>query len=123
MLPLKIKVTKIKGKGRGKKLGIPTLNFAIPPDFNLSYGVYAGRLTTDKFIFPAAIHYGPRPVFDEVDPSLEVYVLDDLNEEITAGVLEFITFIREITNFLSPSEMVTQINKDVIVIKQALGSY
>ncbi|MBI4067110.1 riboflavin kinase [Candidatus Gottesmanbacteria bacterium] len=123
MLPLKIKAKVIKGKGRGKGLGIPTINFEIPEDLNISYGVYAGRLLMNKKIYPAAIHFGHRPVFQEEDKSLEAYILDKFNENITEGELEFIKFIREIRNFPNPQEMVNQIKKDVGEIQRILDNF
>ncbi len=123
MLPFTIKVKKIKGKGRGKALGIPTLNFSIPQELNLPFGVYAGRLKTNKQFYPAALHFGPRPVFSEKDISLEAYILNIFDEELKDAELEFVKFIREIKNFADQKQMVERIKEDVKEIKNVLRNY
>jgi len=139
MLPLKIKVKKVKGKGRGKELGVPTLNFAVPESLKIASGVYAGTLLVSNKSYPAAIHFGPRPVFDEEDTSLEAYIIishsgdpamagdsriderfwSSQNDEME---LEIVKFIREIRNFENSAKMVEQIKKDVKEIKKFLNS-
>lgn len=122
MLPLKIKSTVIKGKGRGKGLGIPTINFEIPQNLEIPYGVYAGRLVTKDKIYPVAIHFGPRPVFSEEDISLEAYVLEKFESVIKEGEVVFIKYIREIKEFTT-QEMIIQINQDIREIKKILKIY
>jgi len=119
-LPLVLKVKAIKGKGRGKGLGIPTLNFAIPQELSITHGVYAGRLLIADRFYPAAIHFGPRPVFSEADISLEAYILNYFDENIKECKLEFVKFVREIRNFRNPQDMVQQIELDVKEIKKIL---
>ena len=114
-------VTVVKGKGRGKKMGIPTLNFAIPKTLKLPHGVYAGWLIAGKNKYQAAIHFGPRPQFDETDPSLEAYLLQ--NETVSQNAqlqLAFIAFIRQIQRFSSVSEMLKRIAVDVKEINKIL---
>lgn len=38
----------IKGKGRGKELGFPTINLAVPENFNLKPGIYACWVKLDN---------------------------------------------------------------------------
>lgn len=104
-------------------MGIPTLNFAVSPSLNIPYGVYAGRLFIGNNSYPAAVHFGPRPVFGERGISLEAYILDPFSEQITEGELEFIQFIREIRNFPDPKNMVVQIKNDVQKISEILEQY
>lgn len=116
-LPLKM----VKGKGRGKPIGIPTLNFAIPKILKLPYGIYAGWLMTKNNKYQTAIHFGPRPQFDETDPSLEAYILDgeiiNQNEQLR---LMFVGFIRTIERFSSVTEMLKRIETDVKEVKEVL---
>jgi len=120
-LPLTISVSQIKGKGRGKKLGIPTFNFKIPNNLKLRHGVYAGWLINEDKKYAAAIHFGPRPQFAETDTSLEAFILDKEIPEITTGAtLEFVKFIRKIKLFSSVNHMLKQIEKDVEEIRNFL---
>ena len=68
------KTRQVKGKGRGKLLGFPTINLEIPPGFNIEEGIYAGRVWISKKQFKGAFHYGPVPTFHEKDKSLEVFL-------------------------------------------------
>lgn len=120
-LPFDIPVTTTSGKGRGKKLGIPTINFMIPKNLQLPYGVYAGWLSIKSHKHPAAIHFGPRPQFSETDPSLEAYLIagkvDNLTKEAT---LQFVKFIRTIQTFPTVNKMLAQIALDIKEVKQCL---
>lgn len=124
-LPQKFKLTKTKGKGRGEELGIPTINFTIPENLDLPYGVYAGWFYNNTQKYQAAIHFGPRPTFNEKDPSLEAYILSG-NIEITQDsfMLEFVKLIRDekTFHFNSESEMLARIAKDVEEIKKVLNT-
>lgn len=119
--PITIVVERTKGKGRGKKLGIPTFNFKIPKSLNLPYGVYAGYLVTEKVKYKAAIHFGPRPQFQESDPSLEAFILEGNIQTLSDQLeLEFISFIRDIQSFPSVSDMLKRIEIDIEAIKKIL---
>lgn len=120
MLPLKIQSKVIKGKGRGKGLGIPTVNFEIPPTLTIIHGVYAGYLYVNHKKFPAAIHFGPVPVFNQSKPTFEVFVLEPFFEFPAYGEVEIVQFIRPVKSFPNPERMVEQIEKDVRKIKAVL---
>ena len=115
----------IKGKGRGKKIGVPTVNLEIPHNFELKEGIYAARVSSGGEMYKGALHFGPVPVFNDVARSLEVYFLDadinslpDLhNKKIT---VEIVKKIRDIMNFPSPQIMVERIQTDVEEVKEAL---
>jgi len=66
----------IKGEGRGKKIGWPTINLIIPDDLVIDDGVYAAWVVIDHKTFKGALHYGPIPTFNEKEKTLEVYLLD-----------------------------------------------
>ncbi len=78
--PHEIRGTVEEGDRRGRELGFPTANLAVPPRIGLpADGVYAGSLVDDDGIErPAAISVGSRPTFyPEGGPTLlEAYVLD-----------------------------------------------
>lgn len=120
-LPKIILVKRKSGKGRGKKIGIPTLNFEIPKDLTLPHGIYAGWLRMGNKQYKTAIHFGPRPVFKEKDVSLEAYILDKQTFDYEGDLeLEFITFIRNVQSFSSVEKMLNQIEKDLGEIRKIL---
>ena len=74
----------VRGDQRGRTLGFPTANVAIPPEMLMpGDGIYAGWLergvgTGAAQLLPAAIYVGKRPTFydDRAMTLLEVHVLD-----------------------------------------------
>lgn len=111
----------VRGLQRGRELGFPTANLSqdaggmIPSD-----GVYAGWLvrTDDEGAeteLPAAISVGTNPTFENVQRTVEAYVLDrddlDLYDEHVA--IEFVRRLRGNTRFDSVEDLVVQMHRDV----------
>jgi len=110
----------ISGEGRGKELGFPTLNFKVTEDFSYQFGVYAGWVTLGDERYPAAIHYGPIPVFGEYFPALEAHVIDQvLTGEFKEAELEIDEYIRDVKS-VKAKELIKQITEDVKKIKKIL---
>lgn len=114
-------LTPIKGHGRGKKIGVPTINF-YPENIDIPFGIYAGILIDDNKKYKSAIHFGPRPLYKEEDPSFEVFIIQNDLPVITKKkyTIEVVGYIREIMNFKTEKDMVKQIEKDVLKINQLL---
>ena len=111
------------GKGRGNGLGIPTINFRIPNTISIPYGIYAGYLIVEKKKFKAAIHFGPRPQFEETDPSLEAYILEGKVSINSINLqLEFIKYIRVIRSFSTVNEMLQRIEVDIKEVEEILNT-
>ena len=72
----------VKGKGRGKVIGFPTINLDIPSGLSLEDGIYAAWVTIGDRRYKGALHFGPIPTFDETTKSLEVFLLDATEEEL-----------------------------------------
>lgn len=122
---MQIVTHQIKGKGRGKKIGIPTINLKIPDDFNLQNGIYAARVRIQQKIYSAALHYGPVPTFEEENNSLEIMLIDTPEKEIPNTKNESIEVnigsrIREIKKFISIKDLKKQIDSDITMIKDLL---
>ena len=122
---MKFETTTIKGAGRGKGLGFPTVNFVIPEEMALSFqqGIYAARVTLKKETYPTALYYGSVPTFGQRERSLEAYMID--SPLFYAGPGEFaeiepVKFIRPVQEFSSPELLVIQMEKDVAEIKKVL---
>ena len=66
----------IRGQGRGHKVGFPTINLVVPPDFHLDDGIYAVWVVIDGRTYKGALHYGAIPTFDLKDKTMEVHLID-----------------------------------------------
>ncbi|MEK7633266.1 MAG: riboflavin kinase [Patescibacteria group bacterium] len=115
---MKFESIHIKGKGRGKPMGFPTINLKIPENFELKDGIYASKVNIGNKVFVGALHYGSVPTFNESEKSLEVYLigLDNNEFENLDGKMikiEIVKYLREIIKFNSKKELIKQIEKDV----------
>jgi riboflavin kinase/FMN adenylyltransferase len=117
------------GDERGRQLGYPTANVAVPADVLLpADGIYAGwyRRPSGQS-HPAAISVGRRPTFYEQAQAslLEAYLLDfsgDLYGE--EAVVEFVARLRDEVRFDGPdalAELTAQMARDVEETRRALG--
>jgi riboflavin kinase/FMN adenylyltransferase len=115
-----------RGDGRGRELGFPTANVAVPADICLpADGIYAGwyrRPGGD--VHPTALSLGRRPTFyDDGEASLlEAYLLDfdgDLYDQPAA--VRFHRRLRDEERFDSVEELVAQIDRDVSATRAALA--
>ena len=108
----------IRGAGRGKGLGFPTLNLAIPAKFEPEHGVYAGAVSWDGNQYWGAFHYGPIPTFENESPSLEVYVLDaEVNDPPKEITFQLTKYLRPIIKFETPEALAEQIQKDTELVR------
>jgi riboflavin kinase/FMN adenylyltransferase len=65
----------VKGDQRGRELGFPTANLAIPLNFDLAQGVYAVRAKLGKRLLDGVASYG-KPMFDNRRPPFESFFFD-----------------------------------------------
>lgn len=112
---------RIAGRGRGRKLGYPTLNMAtethklLPP-----HGVYASRVEVGHRYLQGMLYVGTRPTFGETGRSVETYLFDYDSSEEWAGLREesqrfhiyVERFVRPDIRFRSPRQLVEQLKKD-----------
>jgi riboflavin kinase/FMN adenylyltransferase len=104
----------MSGAGRGKALGIPTLNIdlgAVPK--NLQHGIYAGWIRYGGTQLQTAIYYGPRPVFQD-SVAFEAHVLDSVIDTPPAAVdIEIVGRIRDVLDFPSTEALLARITTDI----------
>ena len=112
-----------RGDQRGRDLGYPTANVAVPSDILLpAPGIYAGWYGDDM---PAAISVGRRPTFsaDGAPVVLEAYVLDfdgDLYGQ--KARVSFVSRLRDEQRYDSVDALVAQMALDVEATRAAVGS-
>jgi riboflavin kinase/FMN adenylyltransferase len=103
------------GAGRGRGLGFPTANLAIPPRMLLpGEGVYAGTAHLGDASFPAAINIGTNPTFGGEPLHAEAFLLGFDGDLIGQPLaLEFWERLRDEKRFDSSEDLTRQIKEDV----------
>lgn len=125
--PHEVRGTVVAGDERGRTLGYPTANVAVPGDILLpADGIYAGWYSRPGgAVHPAAISLGRRPTFhaDAEASVLEAYLLDfegDLYGERAA--VRFAARLRGEERFDSVDALLAQMADDVVATRAALAS-
>jgi riboflavin kinase / FMN adenylyltransferase len=120
-----VRGTVVEGDRRGRELGFPTANVAVPAEICLpAAGIYAGTFTgADGVARPAAISLGHRPTFytDQAYLLLEAYLLDfsgDLYGQ--AASVAFVERIRAEERFDSVEALVAAMHRDVEAARRVL---
>lgn len=118
----------VHGDGRGRAIGIPTANLALPPERLIpAWGIYACIAHTERLgARPAAVSIGVRPTFPGAGgrsgPTVEAHLLDlDVDLYGQSIALDFIAYLREERAFSTPDDLVTQIHKDIAQARVVLG--
>ena len=120
-----IRGTVVRGAGRGRTIGIPTINLEspdprklLPPD-----GVYAVEVrilksesripTSDSQILGGMMNQGPRPTFGEQARTLEIHLFDFDGELYGKAVhVEWVRRLRDVQAFASRDALVAQLERD-----------
>ena len=135
-----IRGTVVKGAGRGRTIGVPTINLEapdprklLPPD-----GVYAVRVrilesgvgsvetnpapNSQILEFGGMMNQGPRPTFGEESRTLEVHLFDFDGELYGEGVdVEWVRRLRAVQTFPSRDALVAQLERDRQAARAALN--
>ena len=112
--PYRLEGRVVRGFGRGKELGFPTIN--IETDFELipATGVYVTEIEAEAGRFHSVTNIGYNPTFDGKQLTIETYILDfsgDLyGREVT---LSFYKRIRDEMKFATIEALVERIRADV----------
>ncbi|HYU82047.1 MAG TPA: bifunctional riboflavin kinase/FAD synthetase [Candidatus Polarisedimenticolia bacterium] len=120
--PYSVRGRVMHGAKRGRALGFPTINLALPNERLLPRdGIYAVWAEMGEGRFKAAATLGVRPTMGGGERVLEAYLLD-VTGEIYADEVEvaFMKRLRDEIAFASPAELSAQIARDVEETKRAL---
>jgi riboflavin kinase/FMN adenylyltransferase len=120
--PYSVRGTVVHGAKRGRALGFPTINLAVPPERLLPRdGIYAMSVRVRDEEVAAAASLGVRPTFGGGDRTLEAYLLDwegnVYGDKIEAA---FVKRLRDELRFASAAELSEQIARDVENTRAAL---
>jgi riboflavin kinase/FMN adenylyltransferase len=104
----------VRGAGRGRAIGVPTVNLAPPPRKLLPPdGVYAARVAWRGGMHGAMLNLGARPTFGDQARTLEAHLFDftgDLYGETVT--VEFVRRLRDVARFASAEGLRRQLETD-----------
>ena len=110
------------GEKRGRTIGFPTANLALPPEKALPLGVFAVRVETEQGRFGGMANVGPRPSYPDAPPSLEVHLFDFGGDLYGQKLLvSFEAFLRSQRKFSGLDELKAQLGEDAAGAGAALG--
>ncbi|WP_404406000.1 bifunctional riboflavin kinase/FAD synthetase [Pelagibacterium halotolerans] len=115
--------TVVEGDRRGRELGYPTANFALPETSALAQGVYAVKVQVGGEVFGGVAAYG-KPMFDNIRPPFEAFIFD-FDRDIYGKTIEvaLLSYIRGQMTFDSLDALIAQMDADTaaarITIAQA----
>ncbi len=122
--PYSFRGTVVRGQGRGRHLGFATANIEAPgPDKLLPReGVYVVRAYVRGQLRDGVLHLGPRPVFQDAPPSIELHLFDFDQELYGEDVrVDFWERLRDIHAFASVDALVAAIRADCDAARAWLG--
>jgi len=120
-----------RGAGRGRTIGVPTINLPVPDGRKLlpPDGVYAvwvtieGRGTGDggRGPFGGMMNQGSRPTFGVAERGLEVHLFDFTGDLYGETVLvEWVRRLRDVQGFPSRDALVEQLARDAAAARESL---
>jgi len=119
--PYAIRGKVVRGAGRGRTIGIPTINLEppdprklLPPDGVYAVSVTVGRRETgNEKRYGGMMNQGPRPTFGDQARTLEVHLFDFDGELYGATVdVEWVRRLRDVQAFPSRDALVAQLERD-----------
>lgn len=113
------------GEGRGRTIGIPTVNITPPATVIPKKGVYAGYLVEGERRLPAVANIGVNPTFNGADHPLkiEAHILDHSEDWYGREIrLEFAQFLRDEMKFSGVEALIAQIRQDIASARVVLKS-
>lgn len=117
--PFSLQGTVVQGDQRGRTIGIPTANLAVPGNHVLpADGVYACRITLldqePPARYQAVANIGVRPTFGVLSRTIEAHLLEGQHELYGQTLrLEFLARLRGEQRFAGVEELVAQIRRDI----------
>ena len=113
----------VAGAQRGRVLGFPTANVAVPGPRKLlpPEGVYAVRVQTPMGPYDGMLNLGPRPTFGDAESVVEAHLFD-ANLELYGARLrvDFVSRLRDTQKFSGVDALKVQLERDAINAKRVL---
>lgn len=112
-----------RGAGRGRTIGIPTLNLPIPDERKLlpPDGVYAVWTTVAGRRYGGMMNQGSRPTFAVAQRGLEIHLFDFAADVYGETVwVEWVRRLRDVRAFPSREALVDQLERDRTMARESL---
>lgn len=105
----------IRGRGEGRRLGLPTINISFNPDkVKPLNGVYISKTIIDSQSFVSVTSIGAKPTFSDDTENIETHILGYNGNLYNQDVkIEFYRYLRGIQKFTDKEQLVNQINHDI----------
>lgn len=115
-----------RGEGRGRSIGVPTLNLPVPDGRKLlpPDGVYAVWVQWggDHRRIGGMMNQGSRPTFGISDRGLEVHLFDvDVELYGQTVLVEWVRHLRDVQAFSSREALVNQLARDRVAARESLN--
>jgi riboflavin kinase/FMN adenylyltransferase len=121
--PYSLLATVERGAGRGRTIGVPTINLRaderklLPPD-----GVYAVRVSCRAGSFGGMMNQGPRPTFGVAERGLEIHLFGFAGQLYGEPVkVEWVRRLRDVRTFPSGEALVEQLARDARDARDSLN--
>ena len=125
--PFSLTGKRIRGAGRGRKLGFPTLNFLPEQECLPDRGVYVTRTRIGGQLIPSVTNIGVRPTFggNQVNRVIaETHLLSRRTVGQTSHIeVQLLKRLRGERKFDSPEALAAQIGRDVVRARRILAQH
>jgi riboflavin kinase/FMN adenylyltransferase len=121
--PYSISGQVVRGEGRGRGIGYPTINVALPAARKLlpPQGVYAVRVQTPGGSLGGMMNLGPRPTFGKSELTIEAHLFDVSGDFYGQHVrVDLIAHLRDTAKFNGIDELRAQLGRDEATARTAL---
>ncbi len=114
--------TVVRGEGRGRTIGVPTINLRLLSDIQPAPGVYVTAVHVDGKWLPSVSNIGCKPTFQKSKEhkvfTVETHILN-FSSNLYGETLRirFHQRLRDEKRFSGPEELVAQIKKDISAAK------
>ena len=113
----------VPGAARGRGMGFPTINLALPSPRKLlpPQGVYAVRVQTPGGAHGGMLNLGPRPTFGDEAIGIEAHLFDTSGDWYGVWVrVDFIARLRDTQKFATAAALIEQLQRDEVAARRAL---
>ena len=114
--PLTVEGAVVRGRGRGRAIGMPTANLASQNELLPAPGVYASRVSLDGTAWRGATFIGEPLTFGQRETVFETHILDFPDRDLYGSRLavSMVARLRGPVKFGSPAELVAAIRQDLL---------
>lgn len=114
----------VTGAQRGGSLGFPTANLNIEQTTLVpASGVYSAKVRIDEETYLGVANIGTKPTFQDSGKNIEVHLIDFCQNLYGKMIkIEFTQRLREEKKFMSPNDLIRQIEQDIIKARNMVSA-